>query len=429
MLDKPVKVLKDAFSRLSEHIDQTTDHLYITGRAGTGKSTLLQLYRKSTKKKVVVLAPTGIAALNVKGQTIHSFFGFPPKLLQPDDIKTSRFRKIIQKLDAVVIDEISMVRADVFDAIDLSLQINRKDGRPFGGVQMILFGDLFQLPPVVSSQMERHYFRTTYETQYFFSAKVFENGFNFETHELTKVYRQEERRFIQLLDSIRTASFDIEELEELNERYQPEEEEEEEVLSVMLSARNATVNQINKFQLEQLQEHVYHYPAKVTGNFQDRLFPTELTLMLKKGAQVMFIKNDPKFNYVNGTIGTISFLNDEEIIIQTDTGKEIKVERQEWEIIRYELGMDQQKIETKVLGTFSQYPLKLAWAMTIHKSQGKTFENIVVDLGKGAFEHGQTYVALSRCKTFRGIRLKNKITPRDILVDERIVDFHNTFVR
>ena len=425
MLGTTVKKLSPEFNDVLLRLENEGGNFFITGKAGTGKSTLLQMFRNTTKKKVVVLAPTGIAALNVKGQTIHSFFGLPPKLLLPADIKRSRRHKMYKKLEAVIIDEISMVRADVFDAINLFLQINREDARPFGGVQMILFGDLFQLPPVVASNSEKQYFSQVYESPYFFSSQVMKSGWPLELYELRKVYRQDDPLFIRLLDRIRTNRIDEEDLQMINERHTPYMDKDD--LRIILSARNAKVDLINNERIKMLDQKPKTYPAKIKGKFQRKFHPTEEILILKKGAQVMFIKNDPTHQYVNGTLGTVTNLDKEEIEIKTERGKVVTIERAEWEIIEYRFNSTKGSIESRVVGTFIQFPLKLAWAMTIHKSQGKTFDKVMVDLGYGAFAHGQTYVALSRCRTLDGILLKEKIQRKDIMVDEKIVDFQQMY--
>ena len=418
--------LSNEFSGILDQLEYTNDHLFITGRAGTGKSTLLQVFRTTTKKKVVVLAPTGIAALNVKGQTIHSFFGFPPRLLNRNEIERRKNYRLYVNLDMIIIDEISMVRADMIDNIDYFLRLNRNDLRPFGGVQMIFFGDLFQLPPVVSSQFEKHYFQTTYETPYFFSAKVMPT-ISFHMIELTQVYRQEERSFINLLDNIRLNRLDYDDFMFLNERHIPIPED----LSyyITLCSRNDIATTINENMLKSIVEPALEYKAEVIGEFNPQLFPTEFNLVLKKGAQVMFVKNDLQKQYVNGTIGIITEAAHEfiKVKIQDEKGHEttIEVNRQEWEILKYEFDpMKPNQINTKVVGTFKQYPLKLAWAITIHKSQGKTFDKIIVDMGSGAFECGQSYVALSRCRTMEGVILKKPLTNRDIMVDDRITQYY-----
>ena len=425
--------LNDDFQFGLDTLEKTSKNLFITGRAGTGKSTLLHLFKNTTRKKCVVLAPTGVAALNVQGQTIHSFFGFPAKFFGTDEIKKRRDVRLYKKMEVLIIDEISMVRAEMIDHIDRFLRVNRDDYRPFGGVQVVFFGDLFQLPPVVSTPEEQHFFQTYYETPYFFSAKVFKHTpsvfyekFELEMLELKKVYRQEARHFIRLLDAVRVGAVDYDDLDDLNQRHIQNFKEKD--YFITLSPRNAVVDDINSRELRNLSIQEFSYTAEINGAFDPKQFPTEGVLRLKLGAQVMFIKNDPKREYVNGTIGKVVKLDLDRIVVQVEerdgTTKNIEVEQQTWEIMRYTLSGDGSDIKTDVVGSFKQYPLKLAWAITIHKSQGKTFDKVIIDLSGGAFEVGQTYVALSRCRTLDGIVLKSKIQPRDIKVDERIVDFY-----
>ncbi len=428
-MKQPLQLNED-FNYALDVLEKTNQNIFITGRAGTGKSTLLQLFRSTTRKKIVVLAPTGIAALNVGGQTIHSFFGFPPRLLQPEDIKKRRNRHLYQRLDLIVIDEISMVRADLLDNIDRFLKVNRENQMPFGGVQMVFIGDLFQLPPVVARDAEFLMLQLSYSSPYFFSAAVLEKGFEMEVIELRKVYRQNNRRFLRLLEAIRLNQADRDDLEELNERYQPHFQNES--FYITLTARNATADRINKQELNALSGRARFYQARISGTFKPSLYPTEAILSLKPEAQVMFIKNDPDKRFVNGTIGKIVNLGEESVTVLLDeqSGKEetVEVGPMEWEIIRYKSSPGQSdRMETETVGSFTQLPLRLAWAVTIHKAQGKTFDRVIIDLGKGAFEHGQTYVALSRCRSLEGIILQQPLRPRDIQTDPKVVEFYSTF--
>ena len=423
---KPLK-LNSEFNKTLNLLEESNESFFITGRAGTGKSTLLRLFSETTNKKTVILAPTGIAALNVRGQTIHSFFKFAPNFIPKTAIKKVKNRKIYNNLDTIIIDEISMVRADMLDNIDLFLRINRNNPLPFGGVQMILFGDLYQIPPVVSSDFEKKFLTENYETPYFFSSKALNNeNFHYSLIELNEVFRQTDRRFINLLESIRLNEMDWDLLEELNMRYNPEEKKEG--FYITLSARNAQVQRLNDEKLKSLDSKEYTYKANIIGDFPINTYPTEYDLSLKVGAQVMFIRNDSEKRFVNGTIGKVTDLDYDKIVVEIiKDGKKdlIDVDYEEWEYVKYFTDFkNPDNIEQEVLGTFQQYPLKLAWAITIHKSQGKTFDNVIIDLGKqGAFAHGQTYVALSRCTSLDGIILKTPIKPRDIMVDLRIIDF------
>ncbi len=420
-------VLSNEFKVVLRDMEMAQEPMFITGRAGTGKSTLLKLFRKLTRKKLAVVAPTGIAALNVRGQTIHSFFGFPPKLLHPSDIHVRRNRRLYENLEILVIDEISMVRADMLDNIDYFLRINRNIDAPFGGVKVIFFGDLFQLPPVVATQAEKEYIRLHYETPYFFSSKVFTQDFQLVINELHHVFRQTDRRFINLLDNIRMRSFDYDDLEDMNSRFIEEFYEDD--YYVHLCARNDQVHRINKDRLAEVDAEEYHFLASVTGDFSERLFPTDLGLKLRVGAQVMFIKNDPEKRFVNGTIGKVVELDTDlvkvSIMNEDETISIIDVDKYTWEILKYKPDPSNLNLlKTDVIGSFTQYPLKLAWAVTIHKSQGKTFDRVIIDLGKGAFESGQAYVALSRCRTMEGIVLKKPLKPTDIFIDPRITEFY-----
>ncbi|MCB0524038.1 MAG: AAA family ATPase [Lewinellaceae bacterium] len=430
-------VLNDDFHYALDVLEKSDKSLFITGKAGTGKSTLLQLFRNTTRKKVAVLAPTGVAALNVMGQTIHSFFNFPPRIITPSDAsrKTSRkdLARLYRNLQVLVIDEISMVRADMLDAIDVFLRVNRESYKPFGGVQVVFFGDLFQLPPVVTRDpIEASYFQDYYESPYFFSAKILQDpDFQLESIELSKVYRQESRHFLRLLEAVRTNKIDYDDLEDLNTRFLPGFNDLDGFIT--LSARNATADRINQAELAKLESREFEYIASVKGNFEPALFPTELGLRLRQGAQVMFVRNDPEQRrFVNGTIGKVTKLDSLSITVEiTDNdGKKdwIEVPKIEWEIIRYKGGVDG-GLESEVIGSFTQFPLKLAWAITIHKSQGKTFDRMLLDLGKGAFEHGQLYVALSRCRSLEGIVLRQPIRFQDVITDDRVIEFHDTHFR
>ena len=405
--------------------------LFITGRAGTGKSTLLNLLKKTTRKNAVVVAPTGIAALNVGGQTIHSFFKLPPKMIDPSELTKRKNHRFFKKLKMLIIDEISMVRADMMDTIDRFLRINLEIDAPFGGIQLVVFGDLFQLPPVVSSQFERKILKERYSCPYFFAAHVFQE-FDLMMIELRTVYRQTERNFINLLDKIRTRNLDFEDMEEVNSRYQNQLNESDE-WAITLCSTNSTVNRINSEQLNALRTPLNEFKARMGGEFNASAAPADQFLLLKVGAQVMFVRNDQERRYVNGTLGKVVKITPETITVQIEKEgefKDIEVTPVEWELLKYQVDPDNiDRFKTRIAGTFSQFPLKLAWAMTIHKAQGKTFDKIIIDLGRGAFDHGQTYVALSRCRTLDGITLKQPIRPKDILVDQAIIEYYDTQIR
>lgn len=420
---KTLLLSKDFHDILNE-IEHSSDHYLITGRAGTGKSTLLQLFKQTTHKKVVLLAPTGVAALNIRGQTIHSFFGFPPRILNASEIKRKSNYGIFLNIDTIVIDEVSMVRSDILDNIDVSLRVQRGNPMPFGGVQMIFFGDLFQLPPVVASQFEKQYFSTVYESAYFFSAKIWQEKQPI-VLELRHIYRQEERIFIDLLDKIRTGTMEFDDFQLINERFIPIQNSEE--FFITLCSRNDIARHINEEKLNELRSVAHQFQAKIEGEFSPQLFPTDFVLSLKVGAQVMFVKNDPLKRFVNGSLGTVSKIFDDKVYVTLHHGSEteIIVESAEWEYIKYDYSdKNPKEINVKVLGVFSQLPLKLAWAITIHKSQGKTFDSVLINMGKGAFESGQAYVALSRCRTLDGVFLQSPLQQKDIIVDNRIVEYY-----
>ncbi|MCO6485552.1 MAG: AAA family ATPase [Saprospiraceae bacterium] len=427
------QVLTPAFQEILDLLESGNDTLFVTGQAGTGKSTLLRLFHQTTSKKIVITAPTGVAALQAGGQTIHSFFQFPPHLFGPSEVRKGRFKKLYQAMEILVIDEVSMVRSDIMDRIDLFLQINRNNSRPFGGVRLALFGDLFQLPPVVRKEEGQMLQAWGYPSPYFFDAKAFQTSFSWRMVELQEVFRQKDRYFLRLLDEIRTNRADADTLEALNARV-GQMDGKDENLRIILAARNAKVDQINSSRLNALEGVEQTYMAKVTGSFNEQVFPTDPLLRLRVGAQVMFIRNDPEGAFVNGTLGLVTRLEPDkvEVTVRKAEGREEKffVEPVSWELFRYTPPPPSSlEIGREVVGTFSQMPLRLAWAVTIHKSQGQTFDQVQIDLTGGMFEHGQLYVALSRCRTLEGITLTNPIRPGDIRVDPRISEFYMDRVR
>jgi ATP-dependent DNA helicase PIF1 len=420
--------LNDRFRQALKEMENTRKNVFITGRAGTGKSTLLSHFRNTTKKQAAVLAPSGVAALNVKGQTIHSFFGFKPNITR-ERVKNLHFvddeKNIYKKLDAIVIDEISMVRADLIDCVDRFLRLNGPTAkRPFGGLQMIFFGDLYQLPPVVAGA-EKEVFGSFYSTPYFYSAEAFDS-MEMEFIELEKVYRQHDEQFLSLLNSIRNNSITEEELAILNQRYLPEFEPPPDSFYIHLTTTNKLADQINAERLAKLPGISHVFPATIQGDFGEKNLPTSMILHLKAGAQIMMVNNDPDGRWVNGSIAKVTSIiqiNREDYVIfaEMTNGEEVEIAPYTWEIFRF--FVEEGQLQSETIGTFRQYPLILAWAVTIHKSQGKTFDRVIIDIGQGAFSHGQVYVALSRCTTLEGIALRKPIKKKHIWSDYRIVDF------
>lgn len=492
-------------------LTETTDSLFLTGKAGTGKSTFLREFSSTTTKNHVLLAPTGLAALNVGGQTIHSFFRLPFRPLLPNDEELkkeslekidSRHKRLIRNLDLIVIDEVSMVRADIIDAIDVLLRhIRQRSYLPFGGVQMLFVGDLFQIEPVVTSA-DRAILSRFYRSYYFFDAKVFEQR-DLVAIELHKVYRQSDPRFIGLLDRIRIGRPTTEDLKMLNARVlsghsgsvaynnqegapdvfqsvecdserlfrgseesayssgetarsseetarspekvvynlehaghlqearqetgqQGEEEKAVGQLSIILSTHRNQVASINRRHLNELSTSSCKFEGVVQGNFPEKNLPTDIELEIKEGAQVMFIVNDTKNGFVNGTLGVVSEVDPSEgsVEVCTESGDYIQVVPHTWENKRYSYNAKKKQVEETVLGTFEQLPLRLAWAVTIHKSQGLTFDSVRIDLSRGVFSHGQTYVALSRSRSLEGIVLSQPISASDLLVNKRVEEFY-----
>ncbi len=416
--------INELFAKALDLLEKTRQNVFITGKAGTGKSTLLQYFRNNTGKKVVVLAPTGVAAINVLGETIHSFFRFKPNLTL-NKVKKIRFQdesnNIYKKIDAIVIDEISMVRADLLDCIDKFLRLNgSKRNRPFGGLQMIFFGDLYQLPPVVVSK-ERAIFKNHYDSPYFFAAKIFQK-IKMEYLELEKVYRQRDDKFIALLNSIRNNSAGELELTGLNQRVRAEQEPEGDYF-VCLTTTNQMAKDTDEKRLEQLPGKMQVFEGLLDGDFDLKQLPTGLVLKLKQGAQVMMLNNDRYGRWVNGTMARIKTIKQDQLEVELQNGENYEVEPHTWEIFHFSYNSKTKSLDSEITAAFTQFPLKLAWAITIHKSQGKTFDNVVIDIGNGTFAHGQMYVALSRCRSLEGIILKKPLKKSHILMDWRIVKF------
>lgn len=429
-----------------DYVEFTKRNVLISGKAGTGKTTLLKRIKSETHKNVAVVAPTGVAAINAGGVTIHSFFQLPFNTYVPessymglhDDLlnrerllskhKLTKERiEVLKNLELLIIDEISMVRCDVMDMMNVILQHVRLNyEEPFGGVQVLMIGDLYQLAPVIKDD-EWQKMRGYYESSYFFDSRVFAD-MRVINIELQKIYRQQDEEFISILNGVRNNNLSDEQYEKLHqcldEYYEPRRNDG----AIILTTHNQTADEINTKWLQSLKSKAVEYPAETQGQFDPRMSPADTVLLLKPGAQVMFIKNDLEKvrRYYNGKIVVVKELKDESIVVEDDEGNEIEVTRHTWENIRYEHNAKENRIDEHIIGTFKQFPLRLAWAITIHKSQGLTFDNVVIDAGR-AFSPGQVYVALSRCTRLKGITLKSRISKNNFKTDERILNFYRQY--
>lgn len=416
--------LDDDLAAAFRLMEFTQENIFLTGRAGTGKSTLLNYFRKHTSKKHVVLAATGVAALNVGGSTIHSFFGFPLRRILPGDPEIVKWGnhharlKIVKKMDTLVIDEVSMVRADLLDAVDQSLRLNLSNDLPFGGKQVIMIGDIFQLPPVNDAGRGDPE-EESYPDPYFFSAHVYRSA-QPRIVQLNRIYRQQEQEFIYLLNRIRTGIATADDFDTLNARCVKKNAQQDGVLAITLTSVNALADAINLRRLMAISDTSFSHKAIVEGEFHERNYPAPVVLTLKRGCQVMMTRNDVQGKWVNGSIGTVVNAGPVRITVRFADGVEHDVEPVTWENRLYTWDRQANNISFVVKGTFTQFPLRLAWAITIHKSQGLTFDRVIIDLGRGAFAHGQLYVALSRCRTLEGITLVSPVRAADMFVDEAV---------
>lgn len=415
------------YDKALDYLRGSEGHLFVTGRAGTGKSTLLRALRDMITDDVVIVAPTGLAAVNVGGQTIHSFFGLPPRLIRPDDIKRSRNGGIMRKLKFLVIDEVSMVRSDMMWAIDQSLRINRGRSRePFGGVRLVMFGDLHQLPPVVQEAEAAEHLDSTFGGPFFFSVSALQEGAGTHRLELTEVFRQSDPQLISVLNEVRDGEVSAQGLTTLNARVNPLRTLGEGDPYVILTPTNAVAHRINAAYLDALKSPAFTYQAGITGEFSATAHPTEQTLVLKLGAKIIMLRNDADRRWVNGTIARISKLDDKRVFIDID-GREYEIEPVAWESRRYGYDQAAQKVVETVAGTFKQFPLRLAWALTIHKAQGLTLDKVYINLGRGTFAHGQAYVALSRCRSLEGLVLDRPLRQGDIIFDPAALRYRDIF--
>lgn len=437
------------FNKAIDYILNTDKMIYLTGKAGTGKTTFIKYLKKVTHKRMVVLAPTGVAAINASGETIHSFFHIRPSVYILEDplrtadgelnelsmksifkhLKYSKSKvELIRNLEAIAIDEVSMVRCDIMDVIDKILRLYRDSTKPFGGVQMILVGDAYQLPPIVKKE-EQEILKSSYDGIFFFDSKVMEQIINNNQLiyvELQKVYRQNDSKFIELLDRVRINDMQDKDFALFDSKINKDKFINENKSHIILTTTNVKVNYINEKRLAALPTQSKIYNAVVTGTFAEKERPTDIALELKVGTQIIFIRNDKENRYYNGKLGVVKHLGEKFLLIETETNNgekiDVTVHPETWKSVSYKWNKTENVIEEEILGTFMQLPVRLAWAITVHKSQGMSFDRVMADLGN-SFETGQVYVALSRCRSLEGLLLSSKIKPQSIIADPRVIEF------
>lgn len=409
-------------------MENSSKNVFLTWKAGTGKSTLLMYFLENSKKNMAILAPTGVAALNIWWSTIHSFFGFAPTVTikkAKQEAKYQVWDPKFTELDSIVIDEISMVRADMMDCMNEFLKIVRESKLAFGWVQLIMIGDLYQLPPVVT-KYEKEFFQKEYDSPYFFDAKfIKKKWFDMEFIELEKVYRQSDQTFIDILNAIRTKTLEDKHLRLLNRRISKDINLSE--WMVYLAGTNSQVDLVNSQYLDKISKPITKFTAKVKWEINPKQFPTDAELFLKEWSQIMFVANDPEWRRVNGTLWKIKKIKKNLIYVQIYNWEEVAVSAHTWRVWQFEYNPSKKRLDAHVVWTFNQVPLTLAWAVTIHKSQWKTFDNVAIDLSSGIFAHGQTYVALSRCRSLEGIKLTNEIKSWHVRLDYNVVRFLTQF--
>lgn len=430
----------ESANKIFELIEKSNNSYFLTGKAGTGKSTFIHYFTKKTKKNVLLLAFTGIASINIGGQTIHSFFRLPLKPLLPNDPDITIFkpfiqkRKIIEQTDTIIIDEVSMLRSDVLEGLDYSLRNNGGDpNKIFGGKQLIFVGDIFQLPPIVNNadEVEKELFRVIYDSEYFFDSVAYKK-LNPQTFEFQKVHRQSDLNFISILNKVRDCSIEADGIKELNKRVKTNFNNENTDFVITLTSNNYLAKTENLTKLNNIPYKSHYFKATITGDFKEDKYPTDIVLELKRNSQIMLMKNDPDNNgrrWVNGTIAKIEFIDDSKIEVKLKDNSTHTLIKETWENRQYQWDKTKGRITSKIIGTFEQFPIKLAWAITIHKSQGLTFDNVIIDLGSGAFINGQLYTALSRCRNLEGLSLKRAINSSDIIEDKRLIEFYKNNIR